>query len=124
MTSPSEHDPARHSPEQKAGSASASRLHSVKVSLCGESVQVRTDQPPEVVQRLAAHLNARAKAAGGSTGLTPENFRLLALAALGVTGELFEAQAALEEERKQANGRASRARSLTDSLDRALASEG
>lgn len=117
--------PLNPSPERDAANKTAStpgaQLHSLKVTLCGESVQVRTDQPPEVVQRLVAYLNARANAVGSSSGLTPENFRLLALAALGITGELFEVRNALEEERKRSEGRESMARSLTDSLDRALA---
>jgi cell division protein ZapA (FtsZ GTPase activity inhibitor) len=100
---------------------SAGELSSTKVTVCGEAVQLRTDQSPEVVQRLAAYINAKVRAAGGGAGLTPDNFRVLALAALGITGELFETKARLEENDKSSQSMLATAQSLTDSLDRALA---
>ena len=107
------------SPESPDGNPSR-EVYSTKLTLCGEQLQLRTDQSPEVVQRLAGYINAKVKAAGGNTGLTPDNFRLLALAALGITGELFETRSKLEEHEKNDLGMLARARSLTDSLDRAL----
>jgi cell division protein ZapA (FtsZ GTPase activity inhibitor) len=97
-------------------------VHSEKLTLCGESLQLRTDQPSEVVQRLAGYINAKVNAAGGGTGLTPDNFRMLALASLGITGELFETKAKLEDLDKSSQRMLAKARSLTDVLDRALAS--
>jgi hypothetical protein len=96
-------------------------MHSVKLTVCGEPLQLRTDQTPEVVQRLAGYINDKVKATGGGTGLAPENFRSLALASLGITGELFEATARLEDAEKSRQGMIARARSLADALDRALA---
>lgn len=112
---------AEKSPENPA---SAGEVYSTKLNLCGEVVQLRTDQSPEVVQRLAAYINAKVRSAGGGTGMTPDNFRLLALAALGITGELFEAKAKLEDHEKARHGMLAKAQTLTDSLDRALATQG
>lgn len=107
-------------PKKSAKTGMTGEVYSTKLTLCGESVQLRTDQSPEVVQRLAAYINAKVKAAGGGTGMTPENFRVLALAALGIAGELFEANTKLEENAKAKEDMLAKAQSLTDSLDRAL----
>jgi cell division protein ZapA (FtsZ GTPase activity inhibitor) len=107
--------------ENPTGMPVAGEVYSTKLTLCGESVQLRTDQSPEVVQRLAAYINAKVKAAGGGTGLTPDNFRMLALAALGITGELFETKNKLEDHEKANHGMLAKAQSLAASLDRALA---
>lgn len=120
----SDHDSGKKG--EKAGHSAAAvapagEVYSTKVTVCGETVQLRTDQPPEVVQRLAAYINLRVKQAGGAPGLAAENFRVLALASLGVAGELFEANAKLEEQRKAQDGMLAKAQSLSDSLDRALA---
>jgi cell division protein ZapA (FtsZ GTPase activity inhibitor) len=95
-------------------------LYSVRVSLCGETVPVKSDQPLEVVQRVAAYINAKVKQAGGP-GLANDKFRILALAALGITGELFEAKAKLEEQDKDADRLQAQAQALSRSLDRVLA---
>jgi cell division protein ZapA (FtsZ GTPase activity inhibitor) len=108
---------AEKSPETPA----SAEVYSTKLTLCGETVQLRTDQSPEVVQRLAGYINAKVRAAGGGTGLTPDNFRMLALASLGIAGELFETKAKLEDHEKAHHGMLAKAQSLTDSLDRALA---
>ena len=99
----------------------AGEVFSAKVTLCGESFQLRTDQAPEVVKRLAAYIDAKVREAGGSTGTPPGNFRVLGLATLGITGELFENKAKLEEQEKASRNMLAKARSLTESLDRALA---
>lgn len=95
-------------------------LYSVRVSLCGETVPLRSDQPLEVVQRVAGYINSKVKEAGGP-GLAPDKFRVLALAALSITGELLEAKAKLEENDKTADRVQARAESLSKSLDRVLA---
>jgi cell division protein ZapA (FtsZ GTPase activity inhibitor) len=99
----------------------AAEVYSTKVTVCGETVQLRTDQPPEVVQRLAAYINLKVKQAGGAPGLAAENLRVLALASIGVAGELFEVHAKLEEHEKTHRGMLAKAKSLSESLDRALA---
>jgi cell division protein ZapA (FtsZ GTPase activity inhibitor) len=111
-----------HNPESPKNPDNGPTVHSEKLTLCGESLQLRTDQPSEVVQRLAGYINGKVNAAGGGTGLTPDNFRMLALASLGITGELFETKAKLEDLDKSSQRMLAKARSLTDALDRALAS--
>ena len=101
----------------------AREVYATKLTICGESVPLRTDQPPEAVQRLAAYINGRVQAAGGNTGLTPDNFRLLALAALGITGELFETKARLEARERDDKAQSAKARSLAAVLDRALTAD-
>jgi cell division protein ZapA (FtsZ GTPase activity inhibitor) len=107
-----------HSP---VPAVSTGEVYSTKVTVCGETVQLRTDQPPELVQRLAAYINLKVKQAGGAPGLAAENLRVLALASLGVTGELFEAQSKLEEQETTNSRMLAKAQSLSESLDRALA---
>jgi cell division protein ZapA (FtsZ GTPase activity inhibitor) len=108
-------------PEHEADPSGSPVMHAAKLTLCGEPLQLRTDQPPEVVLRLAGYINDRVKAVGGGTGLAPENFRVLALASLGITGELFETKAKLEDLDQSSKRMLAKARSLTDALDRALA---
>lgn len=96
-------------------------IRSATLTLCGEALQLRTDQPPEVVQRLAGYINDKVKVLGGGTGLAPENFRLLALASLGITGELFETQARLKDTEESRERMLAKARTLSAALDRALA---
>lgn len=120
---PKHPDPDSLKNADKTGSAAVSpgEVYSTKVTVCGESVQLRTDQPPEVVQRLAAYINLKVKQAGGAPGLAAENLRVLALASLGVAGELFEANAKLEEQVTANSRMLAKAKSLSESLDRALA---
>jgi cell division protein ZapA (FtsZ GTPase activity inhibitor) len=94
-------------------------IHSVKLTVGGEMVQLRSDQPPEVVQKVASYLNTRMREAD-PLGSNSDKFRLLALAALSVTGELFEAKAKLEETDQARQNLLDKAQSLTDSLDRVL----
>ena len=108
-------------PESDSNAPSGGEVYSTKVTVCGETVQLRTDQPPEVVQRLAAYINLKVKQAGGAPGLAAENLRVLALASLGVAGELFEANANLEEQKTSNSRMLAKAQSLSESLDRALA---
>lgn len=103
------------------GTPQTPEIRSATLTLCGEALQLRTDQPPEVVQRLAGYINDKVKVLGGGTGLAPENFRLLALATLGITGELFETQARLKDTEEAGERMLARARTLNEALDRALA---
>lgn len=93
--------------------------YAIKLQVAGELVQLKSDQPPEVVQKIASYLNARMQQAD-PLGASPDKFRLLALAALSVTGELFEAKAKLEETDQARQDLLDKAQSLTDSLDRVL----
>ena len=82
-------------------------------------MQLKSDKPPEVVQKIASYLNARMQQAD-PLGSNADKFRVLALAALSVTGELFEAQAKLEEKDQARQNLLDKAQSLTASLDRVL----
>ncbi len=112
---------AKKAENMASSQPSGGEVYSTKVTVCGETVQLRTDQPPEVVQRLAAYINLKVKQAGGAPGLAAENLRVLALASLGVAGELFEANAKLEEQKTSNSRMLAKAQSLNESLDRALA---
>ena len=93
--------------------------YSLKLQVGGEIVQLKSDQPPEVVQKIAGYLNTRMQEAD-PLGSSADKFRLLALAALSVTGELFEAKAKLEENDQARQNLLDKAQSLTASLDRVL----
>jgi cell division protein ZapA (FtsZ GTPase activity inhibitor) len=93
--------------------------YSLKLQVGGEIIQLKSDQPPEVVQKIAAFLNARMQEAD-PLGSNADKFRLLALAALSVTGELFEAKAQLEENSQDRESLLNKAKTLTLSLDRVL----
>jgi cell division protein ZapA (FtsZ GTPase activity inhibitor) len=98
-------------------------LHSLKVMVAGEAVHVRSDQPAHVVERVAGYLNEKFQEAGrGAAGA--DKFRILALTALNVAGELFELQSKLEEYDKAKHRMLVQAKSLTETLDRAIAPAG
>jgi len=105
--------------DKNAAAGGTPASYSLKLQVGGEIVQLRSDQPPEVVQRIAAYLNARIQQAD-PLGSNADKFRLLALAALSVTGELFEANAKLEENDLDRQDLLDKAQSLTLSLDRVL----
>jgi cell division protein ZapA (FtsZ GTPase activity inhibitor) len=107
---------------EKGEMKSSPGLHSLQVSICGESVSLRSDQPAEVVEKVAAYLNGKIREAGGH--VHTDKFRVLAMAAMGVAGEMFELQAKLEETDKAKHDMLVQAKSLTESLDRALAPVG
>ena len=98
-------------------------LQSLKVSICGEAVPLRSDQSSEVVEKVAGYLNGKIEEAGGGAANT-DKFRLLALAALSVAGEVFELQTKLEEHQQDKHRMLAQAKSLTESLDRACARAG
>jgi hypothetical protein len=95
MTSPKPKDSAGSEKNSTTRGESRAEVRAAKVTLCGESLQLRTDQTPQALARLEAYVNAKARAAGAGNAPSPENFRMLALAALGIAGELFEAHAKL-----------------------------
>lgn len=97
-----------------------------QVTISGEVFRLRSDQPPQVMERISAYLDLKLKDVGEPA--TPlDRFRAAVLTALNITGELFEAREALESEREkldECRGRHAilekKARSLAESLDRAL----
>jgi cell division protein ZapA len=70
--------------------------HSVKVSILNEELTIRSDSPPEHTKAVAQYLDQaiRQVMTGGSA---LESHRAVVLAALRVTGELFDERKASEE---------------------------
>ena len=97
-------------------------MHPVRVSIGGEPLFLRSDQTEEVVEKLADYLDQKIRDVGG--GIHQDKFRVLALAALSVAGELMELRTKLEEDAQARQNMLAQAQSLTESLDRALARAG
>jgi cell division protein ZapA len=93
--------------------------HSYKVNICGETFQVKSDQPPQTIERVAGYLDFKIRELGKG-GINVDKFRVVVLAALNMAGELFELRAQVEEHNKQQDKIQEKARSLNASLDRAL----
>ena len=70
------------------------KKHSVKVLILNEEYTIRSDTPPEHARAVAHYLDQAIRAV--MTAGVVESNRAVVLAALQVTGELFEAKAALE----------------------------
>jgi len=100
--------------------AATQSLGSLKVKVGSEVIQIRTDQPAHVVEKVAGYLNGKIQEVGRAA-VGADNFRLLVLAALNVAGEVFELQTKLEEHDQTRHRMLEKAHSLTDQLDRALA---
>ena len=93
--------------------------HSYKVNICGETFQVKSDQSPQTIERVAGYLDFKIREMGKG-GINPDKFRVVVLAAMNLAGELFELRAKVEEQDRQQNELQEKARSLNASLDRAL----
>ena len=93
--------------------------HSYKVNICGETFQVKSDQPPQTIERVAGYLDFKIRELGKG-GINVDKFRVVVLAAMNLAGELFELRAQVEEHNKQQDKIQEKARSLNASLDRAL----
>ena len=61
----------------------------VEVEILGQKYTIRSDEAPEYVRELAAHVDRRAREIQGS-GPAQDPVRLLALAALYIADELFQ----------------------------------
>jgi len=85
----------------------------VELTLLGQTLTVRTEAPPEYLQRLAAYLEERVnalKAAG-----VRDSMAALTLAALDITDELFRAR---EDRTRQDGDVDTRLSALVEILDR------
>jgi cell division protein ZapA len=91
-------------------------MNRVEVEILGQKYTIRSEASPEYVRELAAHVEQRAtEIRGGSAGQDPA--RLLALASLYITDELFR----LRDERAEADRDASaRLGALRDLLEAAV----
>jgi cell division protein ZapA len=97
--------------------------HSYKVNICGETFQVKSDQSPQTIERVAGYLDFKIREMGKG-GINVDKFRVVVLAAMNLAGELFELRAKVEEFDKQQNRLQEQAKSLNASLDRALETRG
>jgi len=62
----------------------------VEVEILGQKYTIRSEAPPEYVRQLAAHVEQRVRdIQGPGAGAAQEPAKLLALAALHITDELF-----------------------------------
>jgi cell division protein ZapA (FtsZ GTPase activity inhibitor) len=93
--------------------------HSYKVNICGESFQVKSDQGPQTIERVAGYLDFKIREMGKG-GINVDKFRVVVMAAMNLAGELFELRAKVEEFDRQQNRVQEQARSLNETLDRAL----
>lgn len=73
----------------------SAKKHALKVSILNEEYAIRSDTPPEHTRAVAQYLDRAIRAALAS-GSVVETNRAIVLAALQITGELFEARSALE----------------------------
>jgi cell division protein ZapA len=93
--------------------------HSYKVNICGETFQVKSDQSPQTIERVAGYLDFKIREMGKG-GINVDKFRVVVLAAMNLAGELFELRARVEEYDKTSNQLQEKAKSMNESLDRAL----
>jgi cell division protein ZapA len=70
--------------------------HSVKVSILNEDFTIRSEAPPEHTRAVAQYLDNAARQVMQGGGIVEPN-RAVVLAALRITGELFEARATAGE---------------------------
>ena len=93
--------------------------HSYKVNICGENFQIKSDQSPQVIERVAGYLDFKIREMSKG-GINVDKFRVVVLAAMNLAGELFEARTRLEEHEKQSSRIQEKAKSLNASLDKAI----
>ncbi|HNY32531.1 MAG TPA: cell division protein ZapA [Fibrobacteria bacterium] len=74
--------------------------HSRRVSICGEAFGIRSDAPPETIERVAKLVDDRYQLARAQLGET-DRFRAAVLASLMVAGENVETMEALEAARAE-----------------------
>ena len=72
-----------------------SKKHTARVSILNEEYAIRTDATPEHARAVAQYLDQAIRKVM-SSGAVVESNRAVVLAALQITGELFDARAALD----------------------------
>ena len=97
----------------------ANMEHSYKVNICGENFQIKSDQSPQTIERVAGYLDFKIRELSKG-GINVDKFRVVVLAAMNLAGELFELKNRMEEYDKKSDQLQEKARSLNASLDRAL----
>ena len=92
--------------------------HARRVAIGGETFTVRSDAPPETIERVAQFVDQGIAAARTTLGET-DRFRVAVLASLQVAGDLMEAR----QERDEARAELAALREAIASLDRRLSEE-
>jgi cell division protein ZapA len=72
------------------------KKHTVRVTILNEEYSIRSETPPEHTKAVAEYLDQAIRKVM-SSGAVVESGRAVVLAALQVTGELFEARASLAD---------------------------
>jgi cell division protein ZapA (FtsZ GTPase activity inhibitor) len=72
----------------------SAKKHTARVSILNEEYSIRSDTPPEHTRAVAQYLDAAIRKVMSTGGIVETN-RAVVLAALQVTGELFEARGTL-----------------------------
>jgi len=90
-----------------------------RVNICGESFQLRSDQPPQIIEKVATFLDLKIREVSQHT-VNGDKFRLVALAAMNLAEELLSMQSRLEDFDKANHRIQLQAKSLTASLEKAL----
>ena len=93
--------------------------NSYKVNICGETFQVKSDQSPQTIERVAGYLDFKIREMSKG-GINVDKFRIVVLAAMNLAGELFDLKSKIEEYDKQSDQIQEKAKSLNASLDRAI----
>lgn len=101
-------------PNSTAGLSQAYR-----VNICGESLQLRSDQPPQVIEQVASFLDKRIREISQGT-MNSDKFRLVALAAMNLAEELLTVRTQLEDYNSLNRSLEKQAKTLSDSLDKAI----
>lgn len=71
------------------------KKHTLRVSILNEEYAIRSDMPPEHARAVAQYLDQAIRKVMSSGGIVETN-RAVVLAALQITGELFESKAAIK----------------------------
>ena len=93
--------------------------NSYKVSISGESFQVKSDQSPQTIERVAGYVDFKIREMGKG-GINVDKFRVAVMAAMNLAGELFELKSKVEAYDKLTLEREEKAKTLSARLDRAL----
>ena len=93
--------------------------NSYKVSICGENFQVKSDQPSQMIERVAEYLDSRIREVGMGN-INADKFRLVVLTSMNLAGELFQLRTKLEEYEKRTDQFQEKVRALHAGLDRVL----
>lgn len=97
--------------------------HAYRVNICGESLQLRSDQPPQVIEKVAGFLDKKIREVSQNT-VNGDKFRLVALAAMNLAEELIQAQSRLADFDHHHVKLEEKARFLAASLDKAMGRPG